>query len=93
MIIATLPELEVSQSAQYDFRITLDENAPIGAKLFYFANASSSEENPNDDDEIIDFADESGQEISEVPNNRSIIASPWLNPNTSYKPVIAVKCE
>ena len=93
MIIATLPELEVSQSAQYDFRITLDENAPIGAKLFYFANASSSEENPNDDDEIIDFADESGQEISEVPDNRSIIASPWLNPNTSYKPVIAVKCE
>ncbi len=96
MIIATLPELEVSQSAQYDFRITLAENSPVGAKLFYFANASSSEENSsnsNDDDEIIDFADESGKEISEVPDNRSIIASPWLNPNTSYKPVIAVKCE
>ena len=91
LVVASLPEMEVTEGAQYDFELTLDENAQIGKDLFWFANPDNSE--ISDDDEIIEFADETGKEIKTVPENRIVIISAWFNKNVIYKPVIAIKLE
>ena len=88
-IIAILPEIEVSVSGQYDFKVELNDNAEIGAKLFWFAFPDE----PSEDDEIVDFLDENGAYIETVPENHSLTVSPWLNVGKIYRPVIAVKAK
>ena len=82
---------ESSVSKQYDFDLILDDTAPVGAELFYFANAD--ETGKSEDDEIVDVTDDTGEEINTVPESRLITISPWLNAGVTYQPVIAVKLE
>ena len=91
LVVASLPEVEVSVSKQYDFDLILDDTAPVGAELFYFANAD--ETGKSEDDEIVDVTDDTGEEINTVPESRLITISPWLNAGVTYQPVIAVKLE
>lgn len=91
LVVASLPEMKVAEGAQYDFELTLDENAQVGKDLFWFANPDNSE--ISEDDEIIEFADETGKEIKTVPENRIVIISAWFNKDVIYKPVIAVKLD
>ena len=87
VIVAELPEISVDESGQYDFAVTLSDDAPIGAKLFWVANSES----PSEDDAIADFFDVDGQDIDAVPENREVNVSAWLNAGVIYRPVIAVK--
>ena len=87
MIVAELPEVSADESGQYDFVVTLSDDAPIGAKLFWVANSES----PSEDDAIADFFDVDGQDIDTVPENHEVNVSAWLNAGVIYRPVIAVK--
>ena len=87
VIAAVLPQIEVTADGQYDFEVDLDEEVAAGAELVWFAFASK----PTTDDEIVDFADEEGNETKVVPASHVVIVTPWLNAGTKYAPVIAVK--
>ncbi len=90
VIAAILPEITVTADGQYDIdNIELNENAPEGAELVWFAFPSEA----TTDDDIVDFYDEAGAEIKGVPASRKIVASPWLNEGVTYTPVIAVKAK
>ncbi len=89
MIAAVLPEISVDVSGMYDLEAELDESAETGKMLVWLAfprNADSSE-----DDEIAEFWDESGREITGVPESHVVRMSVWLNEGVIYAPVIAVK--
>ena len=88
-VAAVLPELSADVSGQYDIPVTLYDAAPVGASMFWLAYPSNAD--PSEDDEIIDFYDTEGGDITTVPENREIIASPWLRENVIYAPVIIVK--
>lgn len=87
VIAAVLPEIEVTAAGQYDFEVDLDKEVETGAELVWFAFASK----PTTDDEIVDFADEKGKETKVVPESHVVTVAPWLNAETKYAPVIAVK--
>ena len=87
MIVAELGEISCDVPGMYDFEITLSDDVQAGEELIYIANSSE----PSDDDEIAEFFDDTGNEISNVPESRKIIISIWLNSETVYNPVIAVK--
>ena len=86
-IAAVLPEVYVTESGMYDFEIELDEAIDVSKELIWLANSES----PSDDDEIAEFYDVDGQEISSVPENHKAVVSAWLNKDIHYYPVIAVK--
>ena len=86
-VIARLGRIEPEESGIYDFAVVLDEKAPEGAELFCFMNSDA----PSEDDEIAEFSDTDGEEISAVPENREITVSVWLNAGRVYEPVIAIK--
>ena len=88
-VAAVLPELSADVSGQYDIDVELDESAPTGAKLYWFAFPRNAE--PSEDDEIIDFCDSNGEDTETVPENHIVVASPWLRENVIYAPVIMVK--
>lgn len=91
IIAAVLPEMSVTESKLYDIEAKLSENAPVGAKLVWFAFPKDVE--PSDDDKIAEFFDEEGAEIYEVPASRKIVVSPWLEAEVTYAPVIVVKAD
>ncbi len=79
--------ISVDESGQYDFDIILSDDIPANSKLIWRANSSS----PSSDDEIAEFYDEDGAPINEVPDNKLITVSSWLNKNVIYQPVILVE--
>ena len=81
--------ISVDESGQYDFDIILSDDIPAKSKLIWRANSS----NPSSDDEIAEFYDEDGAPINEVPDNKLITVSSWLNKNVIYRPVILVEIE
>lgn len=87
MIAAVLPVISVDESGTYDFNVSLSDDVDAGAKLFWFAFA---EPEISEDDETAEFFDETGAEISTVPENHMITVSVWLNKGKTYAPVIAV---
>ena len=87
LVAAELPVISVDEEGLYDFTVELSNETPEGAELIYMANSSE----PSEDDEIVEFYDEDGAEISTVPASRKIIIAIWLNKNVIYSPVIAVK--
>ena len=92
-IIAALPEIQVNSSGQYDIEsiIELDESIESGKKLYWFAMPQGVE--PSEDDEIVEFYDEDGQEILQVPESHKIKISAWFTEGIIYKPVICVVSE
>ncbi|MBQ6002727.1 MAG: hypothetical protein IJL18_07750, partial [Synergistaceae bacterium] len=87
VIVAELGTVSRDEAGMYDFDVTLSDDVPAGAELMYIANSDL----PSDDDEIAEFFDSTGNEITAVPKDRKISISIWLNPNTIYHPAIAVK--
>ena len=87
-VIAVLPEVTADEDGQVEIPVELDEDAPEGAKMVYlpFAKDGGAE-----DDEIVDFYDEAGAPIEEVPAGKNITAAPWLRAGVTYQPVIAVE--
>ena len=71
----------------HDFGVELGGNIPKGAELIYAANSDE----PSDDDEIAEFYDDAGEEITAVPESRKITISIWLNPGRIYNPEIRIK--
>lgn len=88
-IAAVLPELTVSESNMYDFTIELAPEISSGDKLFWFAFPQNREK--SDDDDIAEFYDTEGNEITTTPESHEILISVWLNSGDVYAPVIAVK--
>ena len=88
-VVAVLPEITVEEDGQYDISAELDENAPEGAKLLWFAFPDKA----THDEDIVDFYDEAGTPVEGVPASHKIIASPWLNAGVKYAPVIAIEAE
>ena len=72
----------------YDLEVDINKNIETEKKLFYFAFPKNSA--PSEDDEIIEFYNADGEEISTVPENHKIIISAWFNKKIIYEPVIAV---
>ena len=87
VIAAVLPEISVDVSGMYDFSAEISPDIKEGAELVWL---SGSSEKSNDDD-IAEFFDESGREITCVPESRKVGVSAWLNAGKVYRPVIAVK--
>ena len=86
-VVAVLPEVSVDVSGMYDFDVILSNNASEGAELLYLSNSDE----PSEDDEIVEFFDDTGAETSVVPESRNITVSVWLNEGVTYSPQIAVK--
>ncbi|MBQ3396591.1 MAG: hypothetical protein IJG55_09780, partial [Synergistaceae bacterium] len=82
-----LGEVSCDLPGMYDFNVELPDHIAEGSELVYTANSDS----PSEDDDIAEFYDDAGNEISVVPENRRITISIWLNPETIYNPVISVK--
>ncbi|MBR0167714.1 MAG: hypothetical protein IJQ08_03485, partial [Synergistaceae bacterium] len=85
--VAELGTVSRDEAGMYDFDVTLSDDVPEGAELMYVANSDT----PSDDDEIAEFFDSTGNEITAIPKDRKISVSIWLNPHTIYHPAIAVK--
>ncbi|MBQ7220022.1 MAG: hypothetical protein IJS28_03480 [Synergistaceae bacterium] len=88
-VIAVLPEISATADGQQDFEVELDEDAPEGEKMIYIPFPQDVEE--TEDDSIVDFYDEAGAAIEEVPAGKAIVAAPWLRADVVYQPVIAVE--
>ncbi|MBR0247651.1 MAG: putative Ig domain-containing protein [Synergistaceae bacterium] len=87
VIVAELGTISADESGMYEFGIALSDDVPEGTELIYLANSDE----PSDDDEIVEFYDDEGNEISSVPESRKITISIWLNKEVIYSPEIAVK--
>ena len=91
MIAAILPEITVNVSALYSFEgIEIDAKVPAGYVLVWnaFARVSGSEIKASDEREAM-FTDESGQEITTVPNSHIINVSAYLEAGNTYAPVVS----
>ncbi len=91
VIAAILPEISVTENAQYDLDVDLDENVPEGAHIVWFAFPRNSL--TTDDDEIVDFATSTGEPTEIIPGDHFVTASPWLTDGVTYAPVIAVNAD
>ena len=89
LVAAVLPEISVNVSGMYDIDVELFDDVPDGAELVWLAFPEKGKE--SDDDEIAEFYDEDGKEITRVPKNLKITVAPWLNAGVKYLPVIAVQ--
>lgn len=85
--IFPLGEISCDVPGMYDFSLELPDYVPEDSELVYIANSES----PSDDDDIAEFFDDTGEEISAVPESRKITVSIWLNEGVIYKPVVVVK--
>ena len=88
-VIAVLPEISANADGQQEFAVTLDEDAPEGAKMVYVPFPQDVEE--TEDDKIADFYGADGEAIEEVPAEKEITVAPWLRADVVYQPVIAVE--
>ena len=86
---AVMPELTVTESGMYDFEIELEPEIEAGKELAWFAFVKNREK--NSDDEIVEFYDIEGSEITETTDEHKILISVWLNAGDTYAPIIAVK--
>ena len=86
-IACTLPEISVDKSGMYDLSVELDESVEAGEKLIWLANSDS----PSSDDEIAEFYDVEGAEITSISNDHNITVSAWFNEKRVYSPVIITK--
>ena len=89
VIAADMGTVSADEAGMHEFGVVLNDDAPVGWKLVYMAGS----DDPSDDDEIAEFYDETGEEITAVPENRLITISIWLNPGTVYKPQILAVSE
>ena len=87
VIVAELGVISSDVEGLHEFGIALPDYVPEGSELVYIANSDS----PSDDDEIAEFYDDEGNEISGVPESRKITISIWLNPERIYNPAIGIK--
>ena len=87
VVAAFLPLISVDVDGMYDLEVKLSNNTEAGKKLIWLACAVPSDS----DDDIVEFSDVDGKEISVVPENRFINISVWLKKNKIYYPVIAVE--
>ena len=90
-VAAILPEISVTADGQYDLVVSIDEEVAAGRELVWFAFPRDVE--ASEDDEIVDFYDMSGKDTDVVPEDHSLIVSPWFEAEITYAPVIAVKAE
>ena len=90
-IAAVLPEISVDVSGMYEFEVEISEDIEAGRELAWFAFPKNSE--PSEDDEIAEFYNSDGEEITTIPENHKITVSAWFNENIIYEPVIAIKKE
>ncbi len=88
-IAAVLPELTVSESNMYDIEVDIAPEIEAGKKLLWFAFPQNREK--TDDDDIVEFYDADGSEITATPEGHKILISVWLNSGDVYAPVVAVK--
>ena len=86
-IAAELGTVSVDEAGMYDFTVTLSDDVPAGKKLLYLAGSSE----PSEDDSIAEFYDNTGKEVSAVPDNRNVTVSVWLKKNVIYTPSLAVR--
>ena len=88
-VAAVLPEMSVTESGMYDLEVDLDPEIGEGRELVWFAFARNR--NKNDDDEIAEFFNLEGEEITKTTSENAVLISVWLNEGDVYAPVIAVK--
>ena len=88
-IAAVLPEIFVNESGLYDLEFEISEDIETGAKLIWLACPQNIE--PSEDDDIVEFYNLDGEEITTVPEDHKISVSAWFNENIIYAPVIVVK--
>ena len=86
-IVSELGTVSVDESGMHEFCVKLSDDVPAGAKLVWMANSDE----PSDDDDIAEFYASDGQEIADVPEDRIITVSAWLNTGRVYNPAIAVR--
>ena len=86
-IVSELGTVSVDESGMHEFGVRLRDDVPVGAKLVWMANSDE----PSDDDDIAEFYASDGQEIADVPEDRIITVSAWLNTGRVYNPAIAVR--
>ena len=89
VVAAVLPEVSVTASGMYDLEAEIYEEIPAGAEMMWLAFPVEAE--GSEDDEIAEFFDEDGQEITGVPESHKVNVSVWLNEGVTYRPIIAVK--
>ena len=89
IVAAVLPEMSADVSGIYDIDAEISVEIPAGAEMIWLAFPVDSER--SSDDEIVEFFDEDGQEITGVPESRKVTVSVWLRAGVTYRPVIAVK--
>ena len=86
-IVAELGTVSVNEAGMYDFTVTLSDDVPAGKELLYLAGSNE----PSEDDTIAEFVDDTGKEISAVPENRKVTVSVWLKKGIIYTPSLAVR--
>ena len=86
-IVAELPEISVDVAGLYDFEVTCCESADVGCELVWLANSDA----PSEDDEIAEFYNVDGEEITTMPEDHKVTLSVWLNDGKIYNPVVAIK--
>ena len=89
IVAAVLPEMSADVSGMYDLEAEISGDIPAGAEMVWLACPVDYE--VSEDDEIAEFFDEDGQEITGVPESRRVSISVWLREGVTYRPVIAVK--
>ncbi len=89
ILAAVLPEMSADVSGMYDLQAEIFEDIPAGAVMKWLAFPVNAED--SEDDYIVEFSDEDGQEITGVPESHRVNISVWLNEGITYRPVIAVK--
>ena len=87
IVIAELGTISVDESGMYDFTVTLSDDVHVGRELMYLAGSSE----PSEDNAIAEFSDETGEEVSVVPESREVTVSVWLNKDITYTPSLAVR--
>jgi len=80
-------KFSVKLPGMYDFETELSDDVQTGEEMIYIANSSE----PSDDDEIAEFYDDTGMEVTKVPQSKKIILSVWLREGIIYAPVVVVK--
>lgn len=87
--VAVLPEVRGLKSGLYDLDVILDDEAPTGARLYWFAFPQDAD--PSDDDDIAEYYTDEGEETEVVSESHNVTVSAWFNEGVTYAPVIAVK--
>ena len=87
-VIAVLPEISVDESGLYEFNVKISDDIEPERELKYFAFPDSE---PDEDDEIAEFYDSDGEEVTVLPEDHDLTVDAWFSKEKVYEPVIAVK--